>query len=283
MANYFGIDPHVRVSPRSLGPPSVSDALTEVEKPHPCHARHRRRAERRSRRRWCGGADSWMKGSVVSQEEVILMPIAKAAVNAPLPPEWDEFEDDDGEVYFVSKITKKTSEHHPLDGYFFELINQKRFELADLQPPVYPMSDFHLLDASFGALAYSPRGARRATMPSLLLMHCYEWCRCRAQDGRHDGGVTRVRGAASHGDTLARWAPTLTKTVGSRSAVPVDGVCGDQDGTPVLVQLSRQPHHVPPSVRSHQGARRSSPSMNQIPPPRARTTTDAGTVDHGQR
>jgi len=40
-------------------------------------------------------------------------------------------------------------EHHPLDGYFFELINQKRFELADLHPPVYPMSDFHLLDASF--------------------------------------------------------------------------------------------------------------------------------------
>ena len=55
-------------------------------------------------------------------------------------------------MYFVSKITKKTSEHHPLDGYFFELINQKRYELADMNPPTYPMTDFHLLDASFGAL-----------------------------------------------------------------------------------------------------------------------------------
>lgn len=167
------------------------------------------------------------------------MPIAKAAVNAPLPPEWDEFEDDDGEVYFVSKITKKTSEHHPLDGYFFELINQKRFELADLHPPLYPMSDFHLLDASFGALAYPPRGARRPTMAAVRWVHCYERRRCRGKDGRRGVGVTRVRGAASHGDTLARWALTLTKTGGSRSAVPMDGVCGDQDGTPVLVQLSR--------------------------------------------
>jgi len=83
------------------------------------------------------------------REEVYLMPIAKAAVNAPLPPEWEEYEDDDGEVYFVSKITKKTSEQHPLDGYFFELINQKRFELQDMKPPLYPMADFHLLDTSF--------------------------------------------------------------------------------------------------------------------------------------
>mmetsp|Transcript_5942 Transcript_5942/g.8023 ORF Transcript_5942/g.8023 Transcript_5942/m.8023 type:complete len:496 (+) Transcript_5942:60-1547(+) len=82
-------------------------------------------------------------------EEVFLMPIAKAAVNAPLPPEWEEFEDDDGEVHFVSKITKKTSEHHPLDGYFFELINQKRYELAGMQPPHYPMVEYHLLDTSF--------------------------------------------------------------------------------------------------------------------------------------
>jgi hypothetical protein len=33
------------------------------------------------------------------------MPIAKAAVNAPLPPEWDEFEDDDGEVRVCSCCT----------------------------------------------------------------------------------------------------------------------------------------------------------------------------------
>lgn len=86
---------------------------------------------------------------IETREEVYLVPIAKAAVNAPLPPEWEEYEDDDGEVYFVSKITKKTSEHHPLDGYFIELINQKRIELHGMQPPAYPISEFHLLDYSF--------------------------------------------------------------------------------------------------------------------------------------
>mmetsp|Transcript_24828 Transcript_24828/g.54095 ORF Transcript_24828/g.54095 Transcript_24828/m.54095 type:complete len:509 (-) Transcript_24828:41-1567(-) len=83
------------------------------------------------------------------KEEIYLMPIAKAAVNAPLPPEWEEFEDDDGEVYFISKITKKTSEHHPLDGYFFELINQKRIELHGTENPIYPIKEYHLLDHSF--------------------------------------------------------------------------------------------------------------------------------------
>jgi hypothetical protein len=78
------------------------------------------------------------------------MPIAKAAVNAPIPPEWEEFEDDDGEVYFINKITKKTNEHHPLDGYFFELVNQKRVELLGMEIPVYPMKEYALLDHSFG-------------------------------------------------------------------------------------------------------------------------------------
>lgn len=54
------------------------------------------------------------------------MEIAKAAVNAPLPPEWEEFEDDSGEVLFYNAITKKTSEHHPLDAYFLELVRQRR-------------------------------------------------------------------------------------------------------------------------------------------------------------
>mmetsp|Transcript_28420 Transcript_28420/g.47719 ORF Transcript_28420/g.47719 Transcript_28420/m.47719 type:complete len:493 (+) Transcript_28420:564-2042(+) len=83
------------------------------------------------------------------REEIYLMPIAKAAVNAPIPPEWEEFEDDDGEVYFINKITKKTNEHHPLDGYFFELVNQKRVELLGMEIPVYPMKEYALLDHSF--------------------------------------------------------------------------------------------------------------------------------------
>ena len=58
--------------------------------------------------------------------EIDLLEIAKAAVNAPLPPEWEEYEDDSGEVLFYNIITKKTSEHHPLDAYFLELVRQRR-------------------------------------------------------------------------------------------------------------------------------------------------------------
>lgn len=47
-------------------------------------------------------------------------------MNAPLPPEWEEYEDDSGEVLFYNAITKKTSEHHPLDAYFLELVRQRR-------------------------------------------------------------------------------------------------------------------------------------------------------------
>jgi hypothetical protein len=31
-----------------------------------------------------------------------------------------------GEVLFFNIITKKTSEHHPLDAYFLELVRQRR-------------------------------------------------------------------------------------------------------------------------------------------------------------
>lgn len=61
-----------------------------------------------------------------TKTELDLLEIAKAAVNAPLPPEWEEYEDDSGEVLFYNIVTKKTSEHHPLDAYFLELVRQRR-------------------------------------------------------------------------------------------------------------------------------------------------------------
>ena len=63
---------------------------------------------------------------VDTKTELDLLEIAKAAVNAPLPPEWEEYEDDSGEVLFYNIISKKTSEHHPLDAYFLELVRQRR-------------------------------------------------------------------------------------------------------------------------------------------------------------
>lgn len=63
---------------------------------------------------------------VDTKAELDLLEIAKAAVNAPLPPEWEEYEDDSGEVLFFNVVSKKTSEHHPLDAYFLELVRQRR-------------------------------------------------------------------------------------------------------------------------------------------------------------
>ena len=65
------------------------------------------------------------------RREWALLPLVKAAVSAPLPPEWDEFEEDDGETYFVQRKTGTKSTHHPLDAYFLELMHQKRIEVSE--------------------------------------------------------------------------------------------------------------------------------------------------------
>jgi len=93
---------------------------------------------------------------IQARDEVELMDVAKAAVNAPLPPEWEEYEDDDGEVYFYNKLTKKTSEHHPLDGYFLELVRQRRVELLKRtkEDRNYKLSDYDLFDESFVPLPW---------------------------------------------------------------------------------------------------------------------------------
>lgn len=93
---------------------------------------------------------------VLAKDEVELMDVAKAAVNAPLPPEWEEYEDDDGEVYYYNKLTTKTSEHHPLDGYFLELVRQRRAELRQRkrEDRDHKLSDYELFDHSFVPLPW---------------------------------------------------------------------------------------------------------------------------------
>lgn len=58
-------------------------------------------------------------------------------------------------MYFVSKITKKTSEQHPLDGYFFELVRRASRLESCLWPSRMRDSFAHLpwIDnlAAFGA------------------------------------------------------------------------------------------------------------------------------------
>mmetsp|Transcript_22499 Transcript_22499/g.62412 ORF Transcript_22499/g.62412 Transcript_22499/m.62412 type:complete len:545 (-) Transcript_22499:123-1757(-) len=103
------------------------------------------------------------------QNEFGLLEIAKAAVNAPLLPEWENFEDENGEIYYFNKITKVQCENHPLDGFFIEVIRQRREELKQghqvpLEPEVtdfwsineestpYPWMEF--VDRHTGALYY---------------------------------------------------------------------------------------------------------------------------------
>lgn len=63
------------------------------------------------------------------QNEFGLLEIAKAAVNAPLPPEWENYEDENGEIYYYNKVSKQHVENHPLDGFFIEVVRQRRAEL----------------------------------------------------------------------------------------------------------------------------------------------------------
>jgi hypothetical protein len=52
--------------------------------------------------------------------------IAQEALEASLPPEWQEFKTEDGNVYYYSSLTKESSWEHPLDGYFRFLYRKLR-------------------------------------------------------------------------------------------------------------------------------------------------------------
>ncbi|UPR04646.1 hypothetical protein HOP50_17g79900, partial [Chloropicon primus] len=62
-------------------------------------------------------------------EEWSIIPFVKLTVNAPLPPEWEEYEEEDGSNCYVHVKTGNKSTKHPLDAYFLEVIRQKRSEV----------------------------------------------------------------------------------------------------------------------------------------------------------
>ena len=59
-----------------------------------------------------------------------------------LPPNWEELEDEEGNVYFYDKATGKSSIKHPMDDYFFALV-----QVAT--PPVYVSRNAALQYPSF--------------------------------------------------------------------------------------------------------------------------------------
>lgn len=59
---------------------------------------------------------------IAPRKEYHLMWVAKQAVQVALPPNWEELEDNEGNVYFYDKATGKSSIKHPMDDYFFALV-----------------------------------------------------------------------------------------------------------------------------------------------------------------
>ena len=59
--------------------------------------------------------------------------IAKQAVQVALPPNWEEHEDTNGNVYFYNTATGKSTLKHPMDDYFFALVLQERGKLNEKQ------------------------------------------------------------------------------------------------------------------------------------------------------
>ncbi|KAG2449345.1 hypothetical protein HYH02_005500 [Chlamydomonas schloesseri] len=62
-------------------------------------------------------------------EDAYVVEVARMAISAPLPPGWEEGEDDDGNPLFSNAVTGETQPSHPLDPYFMELIARRRKEL----------------------------------------------------------------------------------------------------------------------------------------------------------
>ena len=62
-----------------------------------------------------------------------LIYIAKKALEDPLPPGWEEQQDANGDPIFVEVASGEVQAEHPLDNEFFDLVAQKRGELAHME------------------------------------------------------------------------------------------------------------------------------------------------------
>eukprot|EP00899_Mesostigma_viride_P026273 jgi/Mesvir1/6830/Mv09011-RA.1 len=56
--------------------------------------------------------------------------IAKQAVQAVLPPNWNEHYDTAGSMYYYNAITGKSTYKHPMDDYFYALVREERTKAA---------------------------------------------------------------------------------------------------------------------------------------------------------
>eukprot|EP00240_Pyramimonas_obovata_P013905 CAMPEP_0118955032 /NCGR_PEP_ID=MMETSP1169-20130426/59348_1 /TAXON_ID=36882 /ORGANISM="Pyramimonas obovata, Strain CCMP722" /LENGTH=208 /DNA_ID=CAMNT_0006902797 /DNA_START=71 /DNA_END=693 /DNA_ORIENTATION=- len=70
----------------------------------------------------------YLKMSLKKEPELIW--IAKQAVQVPLPPHWEEHENN-GQVFYYDKSSGKSQLKHPLDDYFFALVEEERKKIPD--------------------------------------------------------------------------------------------------------------------------------------------------------
>lgn len=60
------------------------------------------------------------------QHEGYLLPLAKLALQAPLPKGWEIYKDDKGEPFYFQRSTGRTSYRHPADEYFINKVMEDR-------------------------------------------------------------------------------------------------------------------------------------------------------------
>ncbi len=64
---------------------------------------------------------------VTSEDPPSVREVARMAINAPLPPGWEDVSDEAaGDAAFRNVASGEVVDQHPLDDYFFELVRRRR-------------------------------------------------------------------------------------------------------------------------------------------------------------
>lgn len=101
------------------------------------------------------------------RREPHLAHVARQAVNAPLPPLWEQYADDEsGETVYYSKRTKVTTQQHPLDAYFLELAKRARAKWVKENPDGVPESYYRVGDYANLNTSFVPEGWMEFTDPA---------------------------------------------------------------------------------------------------------------------
>eukprot|EP01047_Picozoa_sp_COSAG01_P040107 COSAG01_NODE_3356_length_6207_cov_4.313360_1_plen_727_part_00 len=74
--------------------------------------------------------------------EADMLWIARESLTAPLPPRWEELEDEAGHPYYYNLVTGTTTRKHPLDHYFVQLVKFERWNPERKRQPAEAWMDF---------------------------------------------------------------------------------------------------------------------------------------------